>query len=646
LRFYQDYRTYELNVIFYHFFYHDFLCNSFVFSLNKPLQEKIAIKYQINLEILDFCFELLGFFSGFLLKSVNSQHHFLVYDKITPNFLNINSTFFLDNSVKIVKKYDKNPYITLEKDQKLEMIIKMLINSLENLENSGIFLMKMTRNFTEYIGGICDIYGLSLFFLKSEKISIFSHQMRNFQRILSLNIGLFPTNTSNFKQNQMNFSIFDIKTLLDGFFEGNSDKNRGKSNENPLKGILRNIPINSLKNRCFTRIYEEFLCFILKEIRKESNFHQIIPHNSSLNILINSLVFLRYSFRNSPENPENPMKILRIHQDFKAFFFKDCKLISNFCIFLANSPSFELVSQHLFKYLNEGITDVFLSRFFSMVIELEMKDFEKNTISFTKFFDEFLLGKAPKTTRISFVIALLEKQLIGKNKEKREISMIIEENQAFYKKINDFCESFLKENGYKYQCFFLIIVILDKIACFSLEKAIFLSVFSNFIDKIIDFRFFLKLFEGISIEIASIKSIEISIKICKNAQNSIKNIKEKIGDFQQLKTLISAFQRHLQRIFIEICCFYAKNMEKALKKAGFKEIPDKILPMTFLEKIEKNKVLAICQDIINLEFSFEKQLLSSNFLMEMSEFMLDFTDYEENNTLNNIVILIKNSSIS
>ena len=115
------------------------------------------------MEILEFSFELIGIFACFLLKSDQEKHFFLVYDRISTNFLNVNSTFFLDNSVKIVEKYGKNPYITLEKGKKLEMIMKMLINSLEKIENSAIFT-RITRNFNEFLTGICDIFGLSLFF--------------------------------------------------------------------------------------------------------------------------------------------------------------------------------------------------------------------------------------------------------------------------------------------------------------------------------------------------------------------------------------------------------------------------------------------------------------------------------------------------
>ena len=516
----------------------------------------------------------------------------MVLDKITGNFLNMNSTFFLDNSIKIVIKYDKYPYSTLQRSEKVSMIIRMLNNLLINVEKTPIFTNNIVKfkQFEDFISGILLIYGLSLFItdLETEEMKIFYINLKELYQNYRNNSSM---NSKNSRDNKINLNFNELNILFQGFLVENQNLIK-KPNKiiNPLKIIMENFQRNLSNMKQIWRYFEEYMNFLLRNLRLEF----LTTQNVTI-IFKNSLNFMRYLLKFIGKNKELTSKIVKIHQDFLIFLFKRPKTSNPLEILLHIPKAFEGVSKCLIKYLfilsktfsleNRKNEEDLISKVFGDIIEYEMKTTENQNVSFIRMFEQGLSGNSHiYIVKINLILRLFKEFFVSKRKndyliinpEIENHTYVFEENDdiitktvkmeeentiPFGEKILDFncktfqndqnqdilklntkdnsdliiigplsteenlisrlCESFLKENGYKYQQYFLIILIFDHL---KEEFQIFFRVFADIIERFIDFRFMLKLYEGLDFDSAAIRSIEIYLKVCRNFVNKILNL--------------------------------------------------------------------------------------------------------------------------
>lgn len=493
--------------------------------MNKPLQERTSTKFWMTEKLLKFCFGLLGFFSQILLRSNEEKHIILVFEKITQTFLDLNSTFFLDNSIKVVTNYNQNQFNTLQRFEKFQMMSKMLKNLLKNVEKAQIFKISILKNksFEDFILGTYMIFGISLFFFDSKNKDLI--QIFKQLEILHLNFIKNKINTSGnykyMKENQFSLNFNETNSLFECFFFGKCENNnvRQKNNSKILKNMIKNFHENSKNMKQIWKYFDDFFSFILKYLRLET-----LTVNNSNNVLKNCLILMRHSLNFLENNQENTTKILKIHQDFVTFLFKRPKFAPLEMMFQI-PQGWDEVCKSLIKYLcifskclNLGLLksdEDLLIKLLGTILEQEMKSFENKNISFIKLLETVLAGAFQgHLNKINLILRITEKYF--RNQE--------DNNNIAFSFIQTIFYAFFKENGYKYQPFFIFVLIIEQINYLFgkdiKELQVYSLVFADILQKI-DFRFIMKLYDGKNFETDGFKSLEMYLRISRNLLNSL-----------------------------------------------------------------------------------------------------------------------------
>lgn len=509
------------------------------------MQQKVPVKLLLNRNLLNYCCDLIGYLSKFLLKSQNEKHILMTFEKIKSYFLCLDSTFLLDNSIKIVDKCDKYPFITLEKTHKLTMIIGMSLHIIPQIEHMEMNSILKNKVFEEWMMSIYKLFGVSLFFFgnKENYLLQFSEKLKNLQKKVLNNMGSNVSSNSFYDKNlNMNFSetCEFFKTIL-------TDENETKKS---LKLIMANLLINSLKRNIF-KSFENYFSFIAKILIKEP-----FTNNNILIMAINCLKFLMYSVEMLTKLNDPSLKLFkRVYNDFFNLIFKRPKVMNPLEMLLESPFNFEQLAKNILKFVCKAFkssgelfsNDInqyedILKNIFLGTIRMDIQYIQKQNLNICKILVNILEVDTNfqfPLKKTYFLTNLLENYLIISNDD-----MIIHENSnplSFDKTKKIFLwiyNTIFKEETYKFQSSLMILLILDKFNHFKYFMMkqkhdlkilqIYLSVFATLLKDNFNYKLMQKVFdENIPKENNFSKCLQYYSKICWKIFEQMNQIKGK-----------------------------------------------------------------------------------------------------------------------
>lgn len=431
----------------------------------------------------------------------------MTFEKINSNFLCLDSTFLLDNSIKIVDKCDKFPFVTLEKTHKLTMIVGMLLHIIPQIEHIEVISIFKTKMFEEWMVSIYKLFGVSsLFFENKENYLLeFNEKLQNLQK-----------NLNNINYNLSSNSFYD-KNLNMSFSEAFEFFTAILTYEKDVKKPLKNIGINLLKNsskRNIFKSFENFFSFIAKILIKEP-----LTNHNILAMVVNCLKFMIYSVDILPKLNDPSLKYFkRVYNDFFNLIFKKPKIMNPLEMLLDSPQNLDNLTKIILKFLCKVFKsncDFFssdinqykniLKNIFVKTIRLDIQYIQKQNFDICKILKNILeadINFQVPLKKTYVLMSLLESYLKVSNE------MIIEEN--FDRKNDIFLFIFnaiFKEEKFNFQSTLMILVILNKLnnfkylaikqeILFDLEfLKIYMSVFASLVKENFNYQLMQRVFD-------------------------------------------------------------------------------------------------------------------------------------------------------
>lgn len=436
-------------------------------------------------------FEFLGYVISFLLKSENEKHLYMIFEKINNNYLSLDSTFLLDNSIKIVDKCDKYPFVTLHKVGKLRIIMKLITMMISKTEVFDSFKISILRSkyFEILMCSIYKFFGLSLFFLDCQENDFqeFHKSLKNFHVIISKKFLNFNVNSSSIIDKNLHLSFFEIFSFFQILLEKEQEIFKRKIHK-LVVGVL--LEIHSQKGFC--RVYEEFFLFLIKILKIDT-----FDSKTSVILFKNSLRMVVYSFQNDLFFKENSLKVCkRINNELFHLLFKRPK--SNLLETIFSSINkFEEIQIKLVSFIYESQkchstffeikqNEEIIKNIFLIVVEQEIK-FNQSILS-TKNLKSILNVKLSSSFKILLpvfeslekifekklnLIILEEYDLLEENRKKND-------ENALKKILISLNESFLSQNSKKLQIIFMLNFFLQHTCLIQSSRFVFAKVYVDF----------------------------------------------------------------------------------------------------------------------------------------------------------------------
>lgn len=505
----------------------------------------------------------------------------LIFERLTSTFLDLNATLFLDTSIKLVHKCDKYPYHLLLKAEKLSLVLLIIRHLAGGFDRNNGFPLGLirTKGFEDFTEKLFGLFTIALFYLKRDqedllKVYCFLKEFMGFLCENHKNNGVSKDNSNN---NSYFIPLSEIKTMF-------SDAFSSKTIQKPIK-ILK-ILLETHTKLPKSRIFHDFCSFILRNLKSES-----FPLSSCPYILSNSLYFMSHLLFSSSNTPD-PTKLLRTHTEFQDLLFKRARVLSGplpMELLLQQDPlKIDTILPSLSKYLiqlclslEKGVflrqDDDTISLVLNQIISHEISAFQTMKIPLYRIFET--LAFQNQLGVILQLVSQIMKRTNGSQKiAERMLGVMI---NGFFRNSNE------KDLA------FLAIIFSNRILGLNEGEEgvkVAIRVFGKQIEKIMDFRFFARVFEGFEVNLAGIKALEAYLRLSEDFYLKTVRIFEKFGSFEELNVFSLNFIRLMRDLMMAVMGSLDRELLRLWMDRG-----RRVFLMNFIQIIDKQKLFGLCR---------------------------------------------------
>ena len=583
------------------------------------MQAKIPLKFQVSTSLLRLACELLGRISKLLIFTGQTA----IFERLTSTFLDLNATLFLDSSIKLVYKCDKYPYHLLLKAEKLSLVLLIIRHLARGFDRNNGFPLGLIRNkgFEEFTEKLFGLFSIALFHLDREQedlIKVYCF-LREFMGFLCKNNGVTKDNNNN---SSYFMPISEIKTMF-------SDAFPNKPLQKPIK-ILK-ILLETHGKLPKSRIFHDFCLFILRNLKSES-----FPPSSCPYILSNSLYFMRHLLITSSNAPD-PTKLLRTHTEFQDLLFKRPRVLSAplpMELLLQRDPlKIDAIIPQFSKYLiqlcllsEKGVAvrqeDDTISLVLSQILSHEIAAFQTMKIPLYRIFETMAFPN-----KLGVILQLVS-HIMGRTTGSQKIMEKI---------LGMIIQGFFRNN--ERDLGFLAIIFSNRIlGGTGVEEGVKVAirVLGKNIEKIMDFRFFARVFEGFEVNLAGVKALEAYLRIAEDFYLKTVRIFEKFGFFEDLNVFSSNFIRLMRDLLMAIMGSIDRELLRLWMDRG-----RRVFLMNFIQTIDKQKLFGLCRRAFEIIDGFER--ISGGNLNCLNEILSNLEENREENDvfIQNIVKILR-----